>query len=99
VTVSGAPVELNWPGPDPAQGFEIAFETGAGVERAAELGPWGLLRFLDGLRLRPREDGRRFLIDARLGTTRAYLQLDFERAANPVTARPLMRGLACPPAL
>jgi type VI protein secretion system component VasK len=99
VTVSGDPVELNWPGPDPAQGFEIAFETGTGVERQAEPGPWGLLRFLDGLRLRPREDGRRYLIDARLGTTRAYLQLDFERAANPVTARPLMRGLACPPAL
>jgi type VI protein secretion system component VasK len=99
VTVSGEPVELNWPGPDPAEGFEIAFETGAGVERQAEPGPWGLLRFLDGLRLRPREDGRRYLIDARLGTTRAYLQLDFERAANPITARPLMRGLACPPAL
>jgi type VI protein secretion system component VasK len=99
VTVTDAPAELYWPGPDPAQGFEIAFETGSGVERRAEPGPWGLLRFLDGLRLRPREDGRRYLIDARLGTTRAYLQLDFERAANPVTARPLMRGLACPPAL
>ncbi|MBP7003298.1 ImcF-related family protein [Amaricoccus sp.] len=92
---SGDPATLDWPGPDPAAGFALAFGPRPGDGRAAA-GPWGLLRFLDGLRLRPRDDGRRFLVDARVGADRAYFQLDFPSAANPVAARPLLRGLTCP---
>ena len=70
-----------------------------GVERKAWEGPWGLLRFLDGLRLRARDGGQRYLLDVRREETRAYLELAFARAANPAAARGLIAGLACPPAL
>lgn len=96
VVTSGAPAALNWPGPAPQDGFSIAFD-GAAPQGAS--GPWGLLRYLDGLRLRPRDEGRRFLIDVRQPDARAYLQLSFATAANPVAARPLLRGLVCPAAL
>ncbi|MHC2300728.1 type VI protein secretion system component VasK [Rhizobium mongolense] len=96
VITSGESVTLNWPGASPAQGFEISFDTGPAVEKKSARGPWGLLRFLDGSRLRPREAGRRFLIDVRAKGARAYLQMSFAGAANPVSVRSLMRGLACP---
>jgi type VI protein secretion system component VasK len=92
------PAALAWPGPEPARGFAIAF--GARPEdRRTEEGPWGLLRFLDGLRLRSREDDRRFLVDVRLGSSRVYFDLGFAASANPVAARRLMRGLTCPATL
>jgi type VI protein secretion system component VasK len=90
---------LHWPGPAPELGFEIAFDGGSGVERQSARGPWGLLHFLDGLRLRPRDGGKRFLIDIRLKSSRNYLQMTFDSAANPVSGRALMRGLSCPPSL
>jgi type VI protein secretion system component VasK len=93
VVTTGAAMTLDWPGPEPARGFEIAFDNG---ERGGAAGPWGMLRFLDGLRLRPRLDGQRYLIDVRLSEARAYLQMDFEGPRNPVAVRPLLRGLACP---
>jgi type VI protein secretion system component VasK len=97
---SGEPGRLSWPGPEPQAGFGIAFATGAGDEREAWPGAWGLMRFLDGLRLRARDDGRRYLLDVRLATTRAYLELVFERAANPAAARRLLvEGLTCPATL
>jgi type VI protein secretion system component VasK len=99
VVTSGEPGVLGWPGPDPAQGFGVAFATGTDVERKAWEGPWGLLRFLDGLRLRARDGGQRYLLDVRLEKTRAYLELAFARPANPAAARGLIAGLACPPAL
>jgi type VI protein secretion system component VasK len=93
VVTTGDAVTLEWPGPAPASGFEIAFDSG---ERAGAAGPWGLLRYLDELRLRPRLDGRRFLLDVRLADARAYIQMDFEDARNPVAARSALRGLSCP---
>jgi type VI protein secretion system component VasK len=96
VVTTGAPAALTWPGPDPERGFQIAFADG---DRAGADGPWGMLRFLDGLRLRQREEGRRFLLDVRLAASRAYLQMDFEGPVNPVSLRPLLRGLTCPDAL
>ncbi|MBP7241722.1 ImcF-related family protein [Amaricoccus sp.] len=89
------PVAFAWPGAIPARGFALSFGDSPGDRRDAA-GPWGLLHFLDGLRLRPREDGRRFLVDARLGQSRAYFEIGFDSPLNPVAARPLMRGLACP---
>ena len=99
VVTSGEPGALAWPGPEPAQGLGVAFATESGVEREAWEGPWGLLRFLDGLRLRARDGGQRYLLDVRLDQTRAYLELAFARPANPAAARGLIAGLACPPAL
>ncbi|MEY9164610.1 type VI protein secretion system component VasK [Sinorhizobium fredii] len=99
VVTSGETVTLNWPGPSPARGFEISFGGGAVVEKKSTPGPWGLLRFLDGARLRPRDSGRRFLIDVRAKGARVYLQMSFARSANPVAARALLRGLICPSSL
>ena len=96
IDTAGAPATLAWPGPAPAEGIAIAFAGGA---RAGQPGPWGLLRLLDGLRLRERDGGRRYLIDLRLDAARAYLRVTFEGPSNPVSARPLLRGLACPAAL
>ncbi|MQW95975.1 ImcF-related family protein [Sinorhizobium fredii] len=99
VVTSGDAVRLNWPGSSPARGFEISFDNGTVVEKKSAPGAWGLLRFLDGTRLRPREGGRRFLVDVRGKGARAYLQISFAKAANPVAARALLRGLTCPLAL
>lgn len=98
VHAAAPPAALRWPGPSPAAGFALAFGEDAPSRRAAS-GPWGLLRFLDALRLRDRDDGRRFLLDVRLDAARAYLELAFDSPANPVAARAAMRGLACPAAL
>jgi type VI protein secretion system component VasK len=99
VVTSGEPGTLAWPGPEPARGLAVAFASGSGSEQRAWEGPWGLLHFLDGLRLRARDGGQRYLLDVRLPQTRAYLELAFDRPANPATARGLIAGLACPPAL
>jgi type VI protein secretion system component VasK len=99
VVTSGDPGALSWPGPEPARGLAVAFATDAGPETRDWAGPWGLLHFLDGLRLRARDDGQRFLLDVRLARTRAYLELAFARPANPAAARALIASLACPPAL
>lgn len=99
VVTSGDAVRLNWPGPSPTRGFEISFDNGTVVEKKSAPGPWGLLRFLDGARLRPRDGGRRFLVDVRGKGARVYLQMSFAKAANPIAARALLRGLTCPLAL
>ncbi|WP_299132511.1 ImcF-related family protein [uncultured Amaricoccus sp.] len=97
IDTAGAPGALAWPGPTPADGMGIAF---AGGERAGSPGAWGMLRFLDGLRLRERDGGRRYLIDARLTeAAHVYFRVTFETPSNPVSARPLLRGLVCPPVL
>ena len=93
---TGGPAALTWPGPNPAEGVAIAFAGGA---RTGQPGAWGLLRLLDGLRLRERDGGRRYLVDLRLAEARAYLRVTFDSASNPVSARPLLRGLGCPPTL
>jgi type VI protein secretion system component VasK len=108
ISIGGAPfpVDVNsaaaaavWPGPDPARGFQIAFEGGDGTRRQGAEGTFGILRVTDGLRLRPRDDGRRFLIDVRAGDARLYFQMRFVAEANPVSVRGAMRGLTCPTTL
>lgn len=96
---SGAALALSWPGADPAAGIEVSFATPDGSARLAQPGPWGLLHLLAPLRLRERDGGRRFLIDLRTGGARIFLELGFERAANPLAVRRLAEGLACPQVL
>ncbi|HRO16246.1 MAG TPA: type VI secretion IcmF C-terminal domain-containing protein, partial [Paracoccus sp. (in: a-proteobacteria)] len=70
-----------------------------GAARLDQPGPWGLLRLLAALRLRERDGGRRFLIDLRTGGARLFLEMTFDRPANPLSARRLFGGLACPQVL
>ncbi len=90
---------LVWPGPDPAQGAEVAFREGARSERVRGAGPWGLFRVLDTTRLRVRDEGRRVLVDLRTDVGRIFLEMTFAGPANPVAARGLLSGLVCPPVL
>ena len=99
VRAAGTPKTLAWPGASPEAGAEISFRDGAASARLAASGPWGFLRLLDKARLRMRDEGARYLVDVRAEAGRLFLELRFPRAANPVTARQLARGLACPPAL
>jgi type VI protein secretion system component VasK len=99
VRATGDPATLVWPGPDPAAGAEVSFTDGAQQTRLTQPGPWGFLRLMDGTRLRPRDDGQRFLVDVRADVGRLFLEIDFPAPANPLAARALLDGLACPPAL
>jgi type VI protein secretion system component VasK len=96
VTTGSAEAALNWPGPEPAKGLSITFATANANDTAAWPGPWGLLHFLDGLHLRRRDGGQRFLLDVRLPNTRVYLELAFSTPTNPAAVRPLLSGLVCP---
>ncbi|MCO8144969.1 IcmF-related protein [Rhodovulum tesquicola] len=90
---------LVWPGPVPEAGAEIGFRGEGGAVALAEPGAWGLIRLLDGVRLRRRDEGRRFLVDFRSATGRIFVEIGFEAALNPVSVRPLLRGLSCPTTL
>ncbi len=97
--VSGAPSDFVWPGARPPEGFEVRANldgTGSDGGRAAWPGPWGLLRFLDASHPRARDHGRRFLLDARAGNARIFLEMIFPGAGNLASARPALLGLACP---
>ncbi|PUB17283.1 ImcF-related family protein [Yoonia sediminilitoris] len=96
VRANAAAARLVWPGPAPADGIGLRFQGGAASEMLTRPGFWGMLRLLDDLRLRPRDDGQRFLIDMRDDTGRLFVEMDFERAANPVSVRHLMRDFECP---
>jgi type VI protein secretion system component VasK len=87
---------LAWPGREPGAGLRI--HTGPG-DRREWRGEWGLLEFLDMARLRPRDGGQRFRLDTGAGPSRIYLELVFNHAVNPASARPLLSGLTCPPTL
>jgi type VI protein secretion system component VasK len=99
VTTSGEPARFEWPGSAPEAGLEVAFAGGAGVERQAWPGAWGLLRFFDGLRLRARDGGQRYRLDVRVAGARVFMEMTFARPANPAAARGAIRGLACPAVL
>ncbi|ETX26753.1 ImcF-related family protein [Roseivivax isoporae] len=99
VRASGVPAVLTWPGTAPDAGIEVAFRESADAARIAHRGPWGLYRLLDGLRLRLRDDGARVLLDLRNEAGRVFLEVGFDAALNPVSVRPALQGLACPPAL
>ena len=95
-STSDARTLLAWPGRDPADGLRI--HTGPGAASVWP-GEWGLLHFLDAARLRPRDDGQRFRLDVGTGPRRIYFELVFTRPSNPASARALIPGLSCPPAL
>lgn len=99
VGAAGDAVALDWPGADPAAGIEVSFATPEGAARLQQPGPWGLMRLLAPLRLRERDGGRRFLIDLRTEGARLFLEMGFERPLNPLSARRLLAGLACPQVL
>ena len=96
VRIGAGSVNLGWPGPDPEAGIEVRFAAGEPGATLTEEGPWGLLRLLDRVPIRPRDGGRRFLVDLRTGAGRLYAEIGFEHAANPVAVRPLMQGFDCP---
>lgn len=102
----GGPVEattdslrLTWPGAEPGKGIDISFQTPEGEARLGEPGNWGLLRLLSPLRLRERDDGKRFLVDLRSGGARLFLEIGFTNAANPLSSLRLLKGFSCPPVL
>ncbi len=96
VVTTGEPAALAWPGPQPELGVSIVFETGTGQQSRDAPGEWGLLHLLDGLRIRQRDEGQRFLVDLRSGDARLFVEMAFDDPANPVSGRSLLRGLVCP---
>jgi type VI protein secretion system component VasK len=88
-----------WPGADAAQGAEVSFQSPEGEARMAEGGAWGLLRLLDPVRLRERDEGRRFLVDLRSGGARLFLEIAVDRPQNILSKRKVLRGFSCPPVL
>lgn len=90
---------LAWPGPVPEQGIEVTFTTGEAQAKLSAPGLWGLLRLLAPLRLRDRDNGKRFLVDLRADNARLFLEILFDRPQNPLAQRALMKGFSCPPLL
>ncbi len=99
VLAGGATISADWPGPLPQQGVEVVFQANEGAESLAHPGPWGLIHVIDGLRLRERDEGARFLLDVKFGENRVFLEMGLDRARNPVSRRHLLRGLVCPASL
>ncbi|MDX8346592.1 ImcF-related family protein [Cognatiyoonia sp. IB215446] len=90
------PAPVDWPGPAAAQGIALQFVGAEPSDTLTRTGPWGMLRLLDDLRLRPRDEGRRFLVDMRDATGRLFVELSFADPINPVSVRQLMQTLQCP---
>jgi type VI protein secretion system component VasK len=99
VRATGEAAKLVWPGPEPAKGVEVSFREGPDAARIRHEGAWGLIRLLDTLRLRLRDEGRRVLLDLRTDEGRVFLRMDMADPVNPVSARAALRGFACPPVL
>lgn len=93
------PLKLAWPGPSPGAGAEVRFTTTQGSATISQPGEWGLFRILDGIRLRERDDGKRFLIDLKSGDARVFMEAVLPQEANPLSRWKLLKGLACPTAL
>lgn len=100
VDTAEASLALTWPGVRPDDGIEVSFDIGsASATRLTQPGPWGLLRLLSPLRLRERDEGRRFLVDLRADTARLFVEITFDSPNNPLARRGLLKGFACPPVL
>ncbi|MFO1203708.1 MAG: ImcF-related family protein [Tabrizicola sp.] len=99
VETTAEPLKLAWPGPNPAAGAEVRFTTAEGNATVSQPGEWGLFRILDGIRLRERDGGKRFLIDLKSGNARLFMEMVLPTEANPLSRFRLMKGLACPTAL
>jgi len=94
-----APLTLAWPGANPGAGAEVRFTSAGGSATISQPGEWGLFRILDGIRLRERDGGKRYLIDLKSGTARLFMEVALPSEANPLSRRKLLKGLACPTAL
>ena len=81
---------LDWPGPAPEAGAEVTFREGGVSARVAGEGAWGLLRLLDGTRLRARDDGARYLVDLRSDAGRVP-----SRCASRARSTPSPRARFC----
>lgn len=99
VETSVEPLSLPWPGANPAAGAEVRFTSAEGSATISQTGEWGLFRIFDGIRLRERDGGRRFLIDLKSGDARLFMEVQFPSEANPLSRWKLLKGLACPTAL
>lgn len=93
------PETIFWPGPEPETGVLVNFKVGNEAATLQKPGPWGLLRMLDEVHLRKRDEGRRFLVDLRASGGRVFVEMLFEKAANPVSGRALLQGFSCPATL
>jgi len=96
---SGTHETLAWPGPTPTAGAEVGFRGAGGEVSLAQGGAWGLMRLLDDVRVRRRDGGKRLLVDFRTGSGRIFVEMTFEDALNPLSARALLAGLTCPTTL
>jgi Uncharacterized protein conserved in bacteria len=99
VRARGETATLSWPGPAPQAGVEVSFHESADAARIQQPGPWGLLRLVDGVRLRLRDDGARVLLDLRTTSGRVFLNMSFTEPVNLISARRLLNDFSCPPAL
>lgn len=99
VETSVAPLSLPWPGGNPAAGAEVRFTSAEGSATINQSGEWGLFHILDGIRLRERDGGKRFLIDIKSGDARLFMEVQLPSEANPLSRWKLLNGLACPTAL
>ena len=99
VETSAEPLSLPWPGANPAAGAEVRFTSAEGSATISQAGEWGLFRIFDGIRLRERDGGKRFLIDLKSGDARLFMEVQFPSEANPLSRWKLLKGLACPTAL
>ncbi|WP_412553912.1 ImcF-related family protein [Shimia sp. MIT1388] len=99
VRAQGEPVTLSWPGPQPELGVEVSFRESADAARLQQPGPWGLLRLVDSVRLRLRDEGQRALLDLRTESGRVFLSLAFGDKINSVSARRALLEFPCPSAL
>jgi type VI protein secretion system component VasK len=99
VETTAEPLSLVWPGTNPAAGAEVRFTTSVGSATLAQPGEWGLFRLLDGIRLRERDGGKRFLIDIKSGDARLFMEVQIATEANPISRWKLLKGLVCPTAL
>jgi type VI protein secretion system component VasK len=99
VETSLEPLTLTWPGLNAEAGAEVRFTTSEGSASLVQPGTWGLFRILDGIRLRERDGGKRFLVDLRSGGARLFMEIQFQAEANPLSRWRLLKGLACPTAL
>ncbi|GLT10825.1 hypothetical protein GCM10007928_30570 [Sulfitobacter porphyrae] len=99
VRARGETATLSWPGPAPQAGVEVSFRESADAARIQQPGPWGLLRLVDGVRLRLRDDGARVLLDLRTTSGRVFLNMSFTEPVNLISARRLLNDFSCPPAL
>ena len=99
LSVAAGPARLDWPGTRPEAGATIQFRQGGDEGRIDAPGPWGLMRLLDPLRLRVRDDGARFLVDLRQDSARFFFEIAFPGPDNPVAGRALLRDFTCPATL